>query len=150
AAPTTGTPPLVVSGLSLGARFNDISFASHGARILALFGQVGSGADDVVRSLAGLAKPTGGTAVLNGAELPLGTHAATKRLGVTYVPADRATEGVFLNASVTDNISSGALNRVSRWWVLDRGREHELAAREAVKVRFSTTRLGENVQAFSG
>ena len=123
---------------------------AEAAAILALFGQVGSGADDVVRALAGLLPPTNGDATLHGTRLPLNSNARTKRCGVTYVPADRATEGVFLNASVTDNITSSALNRVSAWSILQRRKELALARNEASKVRFSQARLGENVQAFSG
>ncbi|MFA6154016.1 sugar ABC transporter ATP-binding protein [Mesorhizobium sp.] len=143
-------PTLEVSALSLAPRFDDVSFSGRCGRILALFGQVGSGADDVVRALAGLLPPANGNAMLHGTRLPLHSNAGTKRCGVAYVPADRATEGVFLNASVTDNISSSALKRVSGWSVLQRRKELALARSEASKVRFAQARIGENVQAFSG
>jgi ribose transport system ATP-binding protein len=144
------SPTLVVSGLSLSPRFNDVSFVGNRGRILALFGQVGSGADDVVRALAGLSPPMRGSAALQGFQLPLRSHLGTKRCGVAYVPADRATEGVFLNASVTDTITSSALKRVSKWWILQRKKEKALASSEAVKVRLAQSRLGEKVQTFSG
>ena len=142
------SPTLVVSGLSLSARFNDVSFVGNRGRILALFGQVGSGADDVVRALAGLSPPMRGSAALQGFQLPLRSHLGTKRCGVAYVPADRATEGVFLNASVTDTITSSALKRVSKWWILQRKKEKALASSEAVKVHLAQSRLGEKVQTF--
>lgn len=145
-----GAPTLDVSGLSFGSRFNDISFVGNPGRILAIFGQVGSGADEVARTLAGLAPPSSGSVSLYGSDLPLQSYRQTKRHGVIYVPADRATEGVFLNASVTDNISSSALGRVSKWRILRRREEKKLAIGEAEKVHFTRTRLGENVQAFSG
>ena len=148
--PGRDAPTLVVSGLSHPTRFSDVSFVGHSGRILALFGQVGSGADDVIRSLAGLYPPTSGSADLHGSRLPLRSHIGTKRRGVTYVPADRATEGVFLNASVTQNISSSALDRVSFCRILQGKSETALARNEAGKVRLAQTRLGENVQAFSG
>jgi ribose transport system ATP-binding protein len=144
------SPTLVVSGLSLSARFNDVSFVGNRGQILALFGQVGSGADDVVRALAGLSPPMRGSAALRGFQLPLRSHLGTKRCGVAYVPADRATEGVFLNASVTDTITSSALKRVSKWWILQRKKEKALASSEAVKVHLAQSRLGEKVQTFSG
>jgi ribose transport system ATP-binding protein len=147
---SSGSPVLGVTGLSLSTKFSDVSFVCNGGRILALFGQVGSGADDVVRALAGLSPPMSGSAALRGSRLPLDSHAETKRRGMTYVPADRATEGVFLNASVTTNISSSALDRVSCWRILRGKRENALARTEAVKVRLAETRLGEQVQAFSG
>jgi ABC-type sugar transport system ATPase subunit len=51
---------------------------------------------------------------------------------------------------VTTNISSSALDRVSRWRILRGKRESALARTEAVKVRLAETRIGEQVQAFSG
>lgn len=143
-------PTLEVSGLTLSNRYKDVSFVGRRGRILALFGQVGSGADDVVRSLAGFSPPAIGSAVLQGFPLPLRSLTGTKRRGVTYVPADRATEGVFLNATVTDNVSSSALHRVSDFGILRKAKEKALAKSEAAKVRFSQARLDENVQAFSG
>jgi ABC-type sugar transport system ATPase subunit len=57
---------------------------------------------------------------------------------------------VFLDAAVTTNISSSALDRISDTHVLRRTRERDLAREMADGVRFNPDRLGENVSAFSG
>jgi ribose transport system ATP-binding protein len=141
---------LAVSELTLLGKFNKISFSGYSGRVLALFGQVGSGADDVIRALAGLCPPDSGGVTLYGSRLPLRSRAGTKRRGVAYVPADRATEGLFLNASVTTNLTSSALGRVSSRWILRRKQELGVAEEEAAKVRFDPRRLSENAQSFSG
>lgn len=149
-ASTSGQAPIEVTGLSLRGRFDNVCFTGEHGRVLALFGQIGSGADDVVRALAGLCPPNAGQVNLHGSHLSLRSRAGTKRRGVAYVPADRATEGVFLNASVTTNITSSALKRVSDRSVLRRSKERAVAAEEAGKVRFDQKRLSEHTQAFSG
>ncbi|MDF2823063.1 MAG: monosaccharide transporter ATP-binding protein family, partial [Mycobacterium sp.] len=103
-----------------------------------------------VRSLAGLLPPAGGSITLCGNALPVANRRAAQRRGVGYVPADRATEGVFLDASVTTNISSSALTRISETHMLSGRKERELARQLASGVRFNPERLGEVVSAFSG
>jgi ribose transport system ATP-binding protein len=145
-----GKPDLQVQDLTVTGKFSDVSFTASRHRVLALFGQVGSGADDVVRALAGLCPPTDGQVAFDGNRLPLNSRAAAKRHGVAYVPADRATEGLFLDATVVTNISSSALHRVSTRFVLRRDRERTVAAEEAQKVRFDVSRIGERMRRLSG
>ncbi|VEG52671.1 sugar ABC transporter, ATP-binding protein [Mycolicibacterium aurum] len=141
---------LVLTALTVQGRYEDVSLTAHDGEILALFGQVGSGADDVVRSLAGFLPPQRGAITLRSKPLTVSSRVATQRSGIGYVPADRANEGVFLDAAVTTNISSSALNRVSSRKLIRHKRERELARVGADGVRFNPERLKENVSAFSG
>jgi heme exporter protein A len=52
-----------------------VSFALHGGECLALFGPNGAGKSTVLRMLAGLLRPTGGHAAVNGITLPGGAEA---------------------------------------------------------------------------
>jgi ribose transport system ATP-binding protein len=152
-APTGNRDPgntLQITGLTLDGRYADVSLTASDGEVLALFGQVGSGADDVIRSIAGLLPPGAGSITLQGKTLSPSSRVATKRHGISYVPADRATEGVFLNAPVTTNISSSALGSVSDRTLIRRRRERELAQEIAAGVQFNVRRLGENASAFSG
>ncbi len=141
---------LVVDDLSLEGRFRDVCLRADTHGVLALFGQVGSGAEDVVRTLAGLCPEARGSVVLRGNQLPLKSRAGSMRRGVAYVPADRGTEGLFLDMTVIGNISSSALGRISRRSVIRRATERDLAHQQADRVRFDVSRLHELVLAFSG
>jgi ABC-type sugar transport system ATPase subunit len=141
---------LRVSGLSALGQFEDISFEARPGTVLALFGQVGSGADDLVKALVGMTDVAGGTVTLKGKELSLRSRASSQGDGVAYVSADRVTEGVFLNASVTSNVSSGALSRVSRRRVIRRELEIALAREQAARVSLDPSRVKEPAFAFSG
>ena len=60
AAPITGLPPaderreVTVENLSAAHQFSDVSFTVPAGEVLTIFGQIGSGADQVIRALAGL------------------------------------------------------------------------------------------------
>jgi ABC-type sugar transport system ATPase subunit len=149
-AATATQVSLVVEGLGALGQFEDVSFEATSGSILALFGQVGSGADDLVKALVGLTDLSGGTATLRGEELSLRSRHSTQRDGIAYVSADRVTEGVFLNASVTANVSSGALGRVSDSRIIRRLKELSLAKEQAAQVSLDATRVKEPAYAFSG
>jgi ABC-type sugar transport system ATPase subunit len=141
---------LAVSGLSALGQFEDVSFEATSGTVLALFGQVGSGADDLVKALVGLTEVSGGKVTLRGEELSLRSRHSTQRDGIAYVSADRVTEGVFLNASVTANVSSGALSRVSDRRIIRRLKELSLAKEQAAQVSLDASRVKEPAFAFSG
>lgn len=141
---------LEVSGLSSRGRFRNVSFTATSGTVLALFGQIGSGADDLVKALAGLDRVDGGRARLAGQDLALRSRAETQNSGIAYVSADRVTEGVYLHASITSNISSGALERVSSHQVLRKRKERALATDLAATVALDPQRVGEPVFALSG
>lgn len=141
---------LRVSGLSALGQFEDVSFEATSGAVLALFGQVGSGADDLVKALVGTTEVSAGTVTLRGEEISLRSRHSTQRDGIAYVSADRVTEGVFLNASVTANVSSGALGRVSGNRIIRRFKELQLAKEQAAQVSLDASRVKEPAYAFSG
>ena len=51
--------------------------------------------------------------------------AKSKRGGMALIPEDRKTEGLMLPMSVRDNLSFAALDRLTRFGIVDRAAEHE-------------------------
>ncbi|WP_032391921.1 MULTISPECIES: sugar ABC transporter ATP-binding protein [Nocardiaceae] len=156
AQPIEGLPPLAerrlitVSNLTAPHQFTDVSFAVQPGEVLTVFGQIGSGADQVIRALAGLTHPSSGEVRIDGKPVRLGSRPASQADGIAYVSADRTIEGVFLDYSVAGNISSGALGRVSIRTFLSGRREKQLAEKYASMVAFDPTRVGVPVGSLSG
>ncbi|MGD3261553.1 ATP-binding cassette domain-containing protein, partial [Xanthomonas citri pv. citri] len=130
--------------------FEPLDLDAVGGEVLAVYGQIGSGADSVIRVAAGVDTATNGTVTVNGRALRSGSRPAFQRAGVAYISADRVNEGVFLNTSVTRNVSAGVLTTVQRAGVLRRTLERTLAERVAGRVAFNTGRVTEPVSAYSG
>lgn len=141
---------LTLSDVGVAGRFDDLSFDVAGGEVVALLGQIGSGADDVVRAVAGIVPVEDGEVQLDGVPLKLHNRATAQSAGVAYISADRVQEGVFLDAPVSVNISSGALRRVSTSGIIRRKRELELARSIADTVKLDRRRVREPVSAFSG
>ena len=80
----------------------------------------------------------------------LGARTVAQREGVSYVSPDRVNEGVFLEASVAVNVSSGALHQVTRYGMISAGREKQFARTSAGRVALDPGRIAEPVYAFSG
>ena len=141
---------LVVNGACSGHRFQNVSFTAPAGQVTALFGQIGSGADDLARALAGLVPVTDGNLELDGQSLTKLNRAGSQSRGIAYVSADRVVEGVFLTADVVRNVSSGALGRVSRAGVIRAAEERALAKTISGRVAFDPDRVHTPVGQLSG
>lgn len=133
--------PQLVSGF-------DLSVAA--GQIVGLTGQVGAGASEVLRALAGLVSNARGTLMVDGAWVPLGSPSGSLRAGVGFASNDRKTEGLFLRQTVRANLVATRLGQVSRLGVV-RGRlSAQTAARLASFVKIDSGRLGSRVETLSG
>jgi ribose transport system ATP-binding protein len=102
------------------SKFSDVNFELHKGEILGFFGLIGAGRTEVMRTIIGADKKTGGTVYLNGN--PINGHwSTTKALqsGIGLVPEDRKTQG-FLNLSTNyDNIAISSLEKYLTGGFLD-------------------------------
>ena len=111
-SPKTKEVVLKVENLSNGNNFRKVSFELHKGEILGFFGLVGAGRTEVMRTIFGADRKTGGDIYLKGKKIT-GSWNTTKALkaGIGLVPEDRKTQG-FLNLSTnTDNVSISSLEK---------------------------------------
>ncbi len=121
-----------------------------GGRIYGLGGQVGAGASDVLRALAGLVPAATGRATLGGRRLPLGNAAAVSECGVGFISGDRKAEGLFVGRSIAENLTVAQLGRIARGGQIG-GREEARRARQlAEAAQVPADRLAEPVGVLSG
>lgn len=107
-----GKPVLEVNNLSAPG-FENISFTLHEGEILGVTGQLGSGRTELSLALSGMLKPTEGTIKLNGQEVHFASVNQAQKSGVSLVPEDRLTEGLFLPQSIMDNITVTRLDDIA-------------------------------------
>ncbi|MDF2578771.1 MAG: monosaccharide transporter ATP-binding protein family [Microbacterium sp.] len=143
-------PALTVTDAGIRGSFSNVSLTVRAGEVTALFGQIGSGADAIARAVAGLARLDEGSVAFGGRDLALRSRVASQKEGIAYISPDRVHEGVFLDATVVTNITSGALPRVSSAGVIRRDREIALTTETVGQVAFDSARIGEKVSAFSG
>lgn len=108
----TGEKVLSVRGLSQLGAFKDISFDLHRGEILGLFGLVGAGRTEVVRTIFGIDKADGGTMTIDGKPYKPRSPQDAMRMGLALVPEDRQKQGLVLRMSLTHNISLPVLAKL--------------------------------------
>ncbi|MBB1250924.1 sugar ABC transporter ATP-binding protein [Rhizobium sp. G21] len=100
-----------------------VSISLRRGEILALAGQVGSGASSLLRMLAGVTPIQSGQIVLAGRPYAPKTIADAIAESVVYCSEDRKRDGIFAVRNVPENLSAPALGAISRFQILSPGRE---------------------------
>jgi len=96
-----------------------VSFRVAPGETVSLLGRNGMGKTTLLRTLAGLVRPTSGSVQLNGADVTSARASVRSRAGLAIVPEGR---GIFPNLTVTENLTfaSRANKKGERPWPLDR------------------------------
>jgi ribose transport system ATP-binding protein len=102
--------------------------------------------------LAGAERTISGTIEANGVVIRPSSPAKALRggAGIGFVPEERKTEGIFLSLSTAANISLPIIRRLTRFGLIDRGRERARVREEARQVDLAEHYLDLKVAALSG
>jgi ribose transport system ATP-binding protein len=105
-----GTPRLEGTGIEAGV-VKDLTFEACAGEIVGVTGLADSGAADVGAALIGRVPLSRGTLRVDGADFRPSTPGAASRVGIAYVPADRAAEGLVLSMSLRENLNPNPPDR---------------------------------------
>jgi len=134
--------------LSLGRAFRDVSLAARSGEVLGIYGFMGCGQVELVRTLFGKLKPDRGALRLDGRELAFSGTAAARRAGIAFVPESRRSM-LFREEPLYKNISVSALERISRL-LLKPKREREIARRQIERLQIRPPSADALLGALSG
>lgn len=140
---------LSVRNLSSGHRFQHVDFDLHRGEILGLGGLQGQGQRELLAALFGLHRVEG-EVMLNGQPAPAHGPRAAIAQRYAFVPEDRKTEGLVLQLPVSDNLALPNLNAVSRYGLIDRGRERRLIDSLVAKLQIRLRSSKQKVLRLSG
>lgn len=103
---------LEVDDLTVGpAEHVNFSIAAH--ECVAIVGVSGSGAEEVGKAVAGLAKARTGAIAIDGCRPRRWSRSRARAAGVGFVPSDRRVDGLFAEDAVSLNIVGGQFGAVS-------------------------------------
>ncbi|RJS91485.1 sugar ABC transporter ATP-binding protein [Salinisphaera sp. Q1T1-3] len=102
-------PMLEVTNLSVAGHCEDISWQLPAGCITGLYGLVGSGRSEAALALYGHIRPSAGRIQLDGQTIRPRHPADAIKLGLGYLPEDRQFQGVFLDKSLEQNLTSNTL-----------------------------------------
>ena len=136
--------------LNIPGMVSDLSFQCRAGEILGIVGQIGSGAIEAVRAIAGLDHQASGRLRVRGRPAPLGSVVRAAAVGIQFVSEDRAHEGVFLHLDGADNLTATRIPDHARMGMISRGTLRSLATKLAASVGFDAGRLVSRVDELSG
>jgi len=131
-APAGDAPPLLeVRNLSWNGRLDNVSLQLRAGEVIGLGGLDGQGQRELLLALFGVLRAATGQLLVDGRSVAITGPGVAKRreIGMALIPEDRKTEGLMLPMSVRENLSFAALDRLSRWGIVDRDAEREAVQR---------------------
>lgn len=125
APPARGEPILSATDLHTAGGLKGVSLDLHPGEILGVAALQGMGQQDLFESLFGAVPLTGGRIVLRGEEITLRSprDAVDPRIGISLVPEERKTDGLFLEMAGKVNASLPVLGRYARAGLINSARE---------------------------
>ncbi|MBS1167101.1 MAG: sugar transporter ATP-binding protein [Proteobacteria bacterium] len=114
-------PWLKLTSLSQSPHYADVDLELRRGEIVGLAGLIGSGREELVDTIVGLARPASGSISIDGRPLRSGSTAAAAGRGLAHVPRDRRNDGLVLAMNVADNINLASLEAVSTGGFVRRG-----------------------------
>jgi len=91
-------------------KINDVSLHVRKGEIVGIAGLVGAGKSELLKTIFGAYRKSGGKIILNGKELALKNPSQAVKEGIALVPEERRKEGVLVNESVSFNLSAANLS----------------------------------------
>jgi ribose transport system ATP-binding protein len=145
-----GEPLMQVRDLWPDGVLEPVNFDIYPGEILGLAGQLGAGTAEILAAMAGAAKTRGGTLIFDGREFLPKRPKEAIAAGIGYCSEDRKHDGLFLGRPIMENFSSPALGRVSKFGILSRQSEVDMATDAAVNFTVDPKRLPQESGVLSG
>ncbi len=141
---------LELKAVAVRGKFQPATLDFHAGEIVGVIGQLGSGANALIETLAGLEPHHEGTINLRGSAVDAASLAAAMRAGIAYVPEDRGGKSLFLGAPIEVNLTSAILDRLNRGGFLSLGEARRRAVDLARRFQIDDRRLPLAASTLSG
>jgi ribose transport system ATP-binding protein len=145
-------PALSANGLSVTDRLHAASFAIAPGEILGVSGLQGMGQLELFLGCFGAVSLSGGHVEVNGKHVTLMSprDAVRANIGISLIPEDRKTEGLFLKLDGRRNTSLPVLERFTRFGLIDDAAETAAVEKVMDIVQVQHRAIFTRVGAFSG
>jgi ribose transport system ATP-binding protein len=143
---------LETRGLTRLPGFSDVDLKLGKGEILGVAGLDGQGQREFFLSLFGVLRSQSGSVAINGSEVDIRSprDAISSKIGISLVPEDRATQGLFLKLPVWMNIALPTLDQLSNGGWIDRSRVFDQVKSVAQRLGLDEGVLGSETSLLSG
>jgi ribose transport system ATP-binding protein len=145
----TGPCVIAASGLR-GHGVENLSFEVHRGEIVGVAALEGQGQAETFKMLAGVTRPAGGRMEVDGKAVTFRSPAAAVRRGISFVPEERKTEGIFPGLSTLANVTVSSLDKASTGGLIRPRKEYGESLDAAGEVDLPERYLPLDIDALSG
>lgn len=126
-------------GLGLTGFYDNIDLTIRQGEIVGIAGVVGSGREELIRTLGGYMPQSAGTLKIAGQTVRFTSPEQAVKKGIGSVPRERRIEGLVMFLSIAENITLADLKSVMRNGAISYARERELASDWIRRLRIKAT-----------
>lgn len=150
--PPDPVPALEARSISVGKRLQDASFSLGKGEVLGVAGLQGMGQLELFLACFGAAPVTQGQLLVRGKPVTLASprDAIRANIGISLVPEDRKTEGLFLKLDGRSNVSLPVISRFTRFGIVDADLERRAVAKILKSIQVDERALYSKIGTFSG
>src|SRR6202453_506578 len=141
---------LEARGLGVEGAYRNVSFVLRRGEVLGVAGVIGSGREELTRTLFGFLPQKSGVLLIDGRQESLRTPTQAVAAGVGYIPRERRTEGLVMDISVAANITLARLEATMRHGFIDHRRERAIADEWIHRLRIKTPSANQVCRNLSG
>ena len=133
-----------------GYRLRNVSITARTGRVLGIAGLAGAGRSELLKLIAGVEKPQGGSIEFEGNDITGTSIAAAMNAGIVLVPEERRSQGLIMTETIQGNIALANLSAVSTGGVASKRKERAVAKAKAAELQIKATSVNQPVDELSG
>lgn len=141
---------LKVENISRKKAFQNISFGVKKGEIFGMFGLVGSGRTEIVRSIFGADVKEEGNVYLHDVKSDFTSPSQGIHAGLALLPENRKEQGLALGLSIAVNTNMVAIDKISKLGIVDNKKGIEVAENFKEKLNTKTPSVHQLVKNLSG
>lgn len=145
-----GKEVLCVRGMTRKGKLHNINLTVRSGELVGLYGLLGSGRTEVLRSIFGLDMFQSGGIFYLGKKVNINNPREAIDLGIAMVTEDRHKEGLVLDKSVGFNMTLANINAIRSKGLINRHKEKLLSERGIKALNIKTPSSDRSVQFLSG
>jgi len=142
---------LEVKNLSKKNNFKNINFKLLEGEVIGITGLLGSGRTELALSIFGLNKPETGQIFVEKKPVKINSPQDAVKLGISFLPSDRMTEGLFIKKSVGLNLLITVIKEnLSKMGLIDYKRIRSIANEQVNNLEIKTSSVEAQITSLSG
>ncbi|MBV9491818.1 MAG: sugar ABC transporter ATP-binding protein, partial [Verrucomicrobia bacterium] len=129
---------LAAENLTVERAYRNVSFEVREGEVLGIAGVIGSGREQLTRTLFGFLPHHAGTLTVNRQQVRLTSPDQAAALGIGYIPRERRVEGLVLSLPIVPNVTLANLASVLRGGIIQTKKERVIAQDWVRRLRVRT------------